>query len=117
MLCAEVKRRRVGDASKRFAPYPSDLNVGLYNLYVYTDIIQYQPVGDIYSPQLVVVKADGTFGEMVNVRYNKIHYLPQARHYSKNICIEIKSDGDRCMDFSYGKVIVKLHFKPSVVPL
>lgn len=91
--------------AKRSAHHPSDLNAGLYNLYVYTDIIQYQAVGDSYSPLLGVVKVDGTFGETVNVRYNKIHYVPVARNYIKNIRIEIKLARDHCVDFSYGKIV------------
>lgn len=99
------------------APFPVDLNAGLYNLFVYTDIIQYQAVGDSYSPLLGLVEVAGKFGETVNIRYNRIHYVPLARNHIKTIRIEIKSDLNSCVDFSYGKVIVKLHFKPAHLPL
>ena len=98
--------------SGRSPPYPCDLNGGVYNLFVYTDIVQYQPVGDSYSPLLCVVNVKGDFGDVVSLRYNTVHYLPVSKNYIKNIRIEIKTDRNKHVDFVFGKTIVKLHFKP-----
>lgn len=87
-----------------------------YNLYVYTDIIQYQAVWDSYSPLLGLEEVEGNFGENVNIKYNRV-LLPLARNYIKQIRIEIKSDRDSSVDFSYRKVIVKLNFNPTQTPL
>lgn len=35
-----------------YAPHQCDINGGFYTMYVYTDIIQYQTVGDSYVPLL-----------------------------------------------------------------
>ncbi len=73
--------------SNRSAPYPCDLRTGIYNLYVYTDIIQYQAVGDSYSPLLGTVKVTGAFGDVVNIRYHTVHYIPLSKNYIKSIRI------------------------------
>ncbi len=96
--------------SNHSAPYPWALQAGLYNLYIYTDIIQYQMVGDNYS----TVRVTGDYGDMASIRYNTIHYLLLSKNHIKSIRIEIKMDLNRCVDFVFGKTIVKLHFKPSI---
>lgn len=98
--------------SNRPGTYPCDLKSGVYNLFVYTDIIQYQAVGDSYSPLLGTVKVSGDFGDMINVRTNPIHYKPVSKNYIKSIRIEIKTDYNQCVNFIYGKSIIKLHFRP-----
>lgn len=65
-----LKVNRWWTISNRPAPYPYDLQAGVYNLFVYTDIIQYQTIGDSYSPLLGVVEVQGNFGDTVNIRYN-----------------------------------------------
>lgn len=98
--------------SARSTPYPCDLNAGIYNLFLYTDIVQYQTVGDSYSPLLCVVNVKGDYGDVVSLRYNTVHYLPVLKNYIKSIHIEIKTDRNKYVDFVYGKTIVKLHFRP-----
>ena len=98
--------------SGRSPPYPCDLSAGIYNLFVYTDIVQYQTVGDSFSPLLSVVNVKGDFGDVVSLRYNKVHYLPVSKKHIKTIHVEIKTDRNRYVNFVYGKTIVKLHFKP-----
>ncbi|KAL3976500.1 interleukin 18 [Sarotherodon galilaeus] len=99
--------------SKRSTPYPCDMSAGVYNLFLYTDIVQYQPVGDSYSPLLSVVNVKGDYGDVVSIRHNTVHYLRVSKKYIKTIRVEIKTDRDRFVDFVYGKTIVKLHFKPA----
>ncbi len=99
--------------SNRSTPYPCNLRTSIYNLYVYTDIIQYQAVGNSYSLLLGTFKVLGDFRDMVNIRHHMIHYLPVFKNYIKSIRIKIKMDRNRCVDFVFGKSIVKLHFKPA----
>lgn len=97
----------------RPTPYPCDLHAGVYNLFLYTDIVQYQAVGDSYSPLLGVVSVKSDFGEVVSLRYNTVHYVPLLKNYIKTIHIEIKKDTNKHVNFVFGKTIVKLHFKPA----
>lgn len=65
--------------SKRSTPYPCDNSAGVYNLFLYTDIVQYQPVGDSYSPLLSVVNVKGNYGDVVSITYHTVHYLRPHR--------------------------------------
>lgn len=89
--------------SKRSTPYPCNISTGVYNLFLYTDIVQYQPVGDSYSPLLSVVNMKGDYGDVVSIRYHTVHYLRVSKKYIKIIHVEIKTDPDRFVDFVYGK--------------
>ena len=96
-----------------YAPHQSDINGGFYTLYVYTDIIQYQLVGDSYVPLLRCVHISGKSNDAVIASYDSPHYVSINKDHITSITIELKDDQNREIPFSYGKVIVKLHFKPA----
>lgn len=95
------------------APHQADINGGFYTMYVYTDIIEYQSVGDSYVPLLRCVHITGEKNDIVNVRYDKPHYASVNKSHITDITVELKDDQNREIPFSYGKVIVKLHFRPA----
>lgn len=95
-----------------YAPHQCDINGGFYTMYVYTDIIQYQTVGDSYVPLLRCVHISGKSNDSVIARYDTPHYASISKDHITDITIELKDDQNRRVPFSYGKVIVKLHFKP-----
>lgn len=97
---------------RKFAPYPSDIKAGCYHLFCYSDIAALQLVGDSYSPLLRTVKIEGNYGDIVTLSFNKPDYIPVARRQIENIHIEIKTDQNEPVNFTYGKTIVKLHFRP-----
>lgn len=78
--------------------YPANLKVGLYSLFLYTDLIQFQAVGDSFTPLLGVIDVKGSFGEIV------VHYLPLSRSYIKENSIDVKTDLNASVDFNFGKV-------------
>lgn len=95
-----------------YAPHQADINGGFYTLYIYTDIIEYQSVGDSYVPLLRCVHIDGENNKIVSVRYDKPHYVPVNKASITEIAIEVKDDQDQNVRFTYGKVSAKLHFRP-----
>lgn len=95
-----------------YAPHQCDINAGFYTMYVYTDIIQYQAVGDSYVPLLRCVHITGKGNDAVIARYDNPHYASISKDHITSIVIELKDDQNHKVPFSYGKVIVKLHFKP-----
>nr|DAC81400.1 TPA_asm: penton [Pimephales minnow adintovirus] len=95
-----------------YAPHQADINGGFYTLYVYTDIVQYQVVGDSHVPLLRCVHISGKTNETVIARYDKPHYASIIKDHITDITIEVKDDQNKPVPFTYGKVIVKLHFKP-----
>ncbi len=65
-----------------YAPHQADIRGGFYSMYIYTD------------------------------RFDKPHYAPVNKSDITDICIEVKDDQNKHVHFTYGKVVVKLHFRP-----
>ena len=101
---------------KQYAPHPADIYGGFYTLYVYTDIIEYQTVGDSFVPLLRCVHIAGDIHDVVTVRYDKPHYVSATKTHISDITIEVKTDQNQHVNFSYGKVVAKLHFRPVKQP-
>lgn len=93
-------------------PFTADITGGFNTLYVYTDIVDHQVVGDAYVPLLRFIPVQGKSGDFVNNIYDKPHYIPVNKHHIDTITVEIKTDQNKNVPFRFGKVIVKLHFRP-----
>ena len=98
----------------RRAPYPMDLKSGFYQLYCYSDVVASQIVGDAYAPLLRTVRVEGKFGDIITHTFSPLDYLPVSKRHIENIHIEIKTDRNVPVDFTYGKTIVRLHFRPVI---
>lgn len=95
--------------------YPVNLNLGLPSqLFIYSDIIQPQIVGDVMTSLLRVVPLDPvtyTYGAFKMNVFSPAHYLPVMRREFDVIEIDIRTSiGDR-VPFQFGTACVKLHFK------
>jgi hypothetical protein len=90
---------------------PPDLNAGFNLLYIYCDLVEQQIVGNTLSPLLDVVSAEGTFSEMTRVDILDPHYVPVLRKDFESIEIAIRDDAGQPVNFKYGRVLVKLHFR------
>ena len=89
-----------------------DIQGGLFAMYVYTDIIENQRIGDISAPLLRIVAVDHKrAGEVVDRSYQTPHYLPVKSKYIDTIHIDIRSDFGDKVPFQNGKVVLKLHFR------
>ena len=60
----------------------SDINEGLYGLYIYCDLLEHVIVGDVEAPLLRVVDASGASGEIINRIYEKPRYVRFRRNRS-----------------------------------
>lgn len=96
----------------KILPFAADITGGFTSLYVYTDIVEHQIVGDVYVPLLRCVPVQGQNNECVNICYDKPHYVSVSKHHVDTITVEIKTDQNKKVPFRFGKVIVKLHFRP-----
>lgn len=88
-----------------------DLRAGFECLYVYCDLCTSQPVGDVLAPLLRIVNVQGVYSEVVARIYDTPHYVPVLHKDISSITINIKNDLNQFVDFEYGKVVVKLHFR------
>ena len=94
------------------APHPADILGGVYNIYIYSDIVDYQLVGDSHVPLLRCINITPEVGRMPTLTYDKPHYTSLSKSVIDDIEISLKNDQNQYIPFTYGKVIVKLHFRP-----
>lgn len=92
---------------------PYDLNAGVHNLYVYSDVVEFSTVGDARAQLLRVVSIPNqiAFGENVYLTYDKPYYNRVASRTLQSIEIDIKDDTGTPVKFMFGRVIVVLHFQ------
>ena len=111
-----------GFTSKEFVgfqdkTYSSDIKVmarinNINFLYIYSDICQYQIVGDTEAPLIQVVSAIENNSEFyIEKIFDSPHYIPLARNNLENITIDIRDDLGNPIQFDTGRVVVKLHFR------
>ena len=66
------------------SPYVSDVNGGFSSMYVYTDIVDAQFVGDVKVPLLRIFNTKGNYGDNVNVSFRYMQYVPiEVRSHSR----------------------------------
>jgi len=93
------------------ATYPVDLTCGFTSLYIYTDIIKPQLVGNVETTLLRTIPVKGNYGETLVKDYSTIHYVDLLKKRFDSISISIKDDTDSTVKFLFGKTILKLHFR------
>ena len=69
--------------------YSTALNMHLPVLFVYSPIIQYQAVGDTYSPLMALAPLHGTYGEYCFINYDIPIFNKLASNYISEIEIRI----------------------------
>ena len=80
--------------------------------YVYSDIVEYQVVGDVNAPLLRLVASNQTNGlNFMSKVFDSPHYLPVSRNNINTIEIDIRSSLGDPIYFTSGEVVVKLHFR------
>ena len=93
-----------------------DIDGKVTSLFVYCDILEHVPIGDVKAPLLRTVGVNGKFGEIVRCIFDKPLYVPVQKKNFESIEIDIRTDtGDR-VPFESGKSSVTLHFKLSKNP-
>ena len=80
-------------------------------LYVYSDVVKNEQVGDVKVQLLRTVHIDGKMGTSVCKEFQRPYYKPVAKQYINDIVLEIKDDTGKDLDFTTGKVICVLHFR------
>ena len=92
---------------------PEQLN-SINAFYIYSDIVDYQFIGDTFAPILRVIPISNkqVYGEYVCESYTTPHYVPVKRSNIDTIEIDIKTDSGEAIQFNSGKLLIKLHFRP-----
>ena len=103
---------QIGTISPLEAPLPADSQAGVYSMYVYSDVVQHQTVGDHYVPLMRVVQIEDAPKKFVTTVFTRPHYLRVSKNHLDTIEVAVKNDQNENIPFTYGKVIVVLHFRP-----
>ena len=107
----DVKFYEIGIEKKFQSDISPQLEV-LQSMYIYTDIIKYQLVGDLESPLLGVLPVKGEYKEQAFWYFSPPYYVPLNQSELDTINIQLRTDtGDPFPLHPNGKVIVRLHFR------
>jgi hypothetical protein len=83
----------------------------LHTMFVYCNIINHVPVGDIMAPLLRIVNIEGQEGETVSQTYNRPYYVPVSVDELSTVHISIRSSLGEKINFQGGSATAVLHFK------
>ena len=86
-------------------------------IFIYSNLIQSQIVGNTLTPLLNVVTVQGGPGDLVCTRFDKSHYKPVLRKHFSDIHISLRNDQGEPIRFEKGKVIVTLHLRRAKLAL
>jgi hypothetical protein len=91
----------------------AELNAGTHSIFVYSDIVEHNFVGDAYAQllRLVEVPVNASFGDQIVLRYDQPHYIPLQTKSYDTIHLAFKDDTGENIPFEFGRVIAKLIFK------
>ena len=99
------------------AKHPANLLASVpQQLFVYSDIVEPQLVGDTIAPllRIVAIRSKFEFGKCVAVTYETPHYIRVQRRQFETIEIDIRDNTGKPIPFEFGTVIVKLHFRRQI---
>ena len=108
---SEISKGSLEPKMRIKADFIADIRALHYNLYIYSNIVQPHLCGTQYLSLLRTLNVEGTDGSYISKVYEIPHYLPLASNFIESIEIKITDDLGQNIQFQYGKIIIKLHFK------
>jgi hypothetical protein len=98
------------DSRTATARFPPDTSGGMYHIFVYSDIVEPQIVGDTLAPLLRMVNIGGIEGQAVTQTFRPF-YVPVSRLEFDTIEILLCNEFGEEIQFEKGQSIVTLHFR------
>ena len=80
-------------------------------LYVYTNIIREQCVGDSLVPLLRVCAVRGSYGENVQETFMRPHFCGLLQKEISEISVEVRTASGALVPFSFGSTVIVLQFR------
>ena len=109
VLCLERDFYKGPGASQGTGPV--DIHNDSSTIYVYSDVIESRPVGDIMAPLLRIVPTVNKNVDVIHQIYEKPHYIPIAKRRFNTMEILLATDRGKTLSLEKGKTIVTLHFR------
>ena len=116
----ENRLMKSDDTKAYYGEFPADLCAGKHFIFIYTNIIEYQYVGDTKAPLLRVIDSkqrlkNGSVCELEpthRIVFTNLDYKKLLTNTIQSISIELRTETGQLVPFSgTGKVILTLQFK------
>jgi len=89
-----------------------DIERGIHSIFVYSDIVEENLIGDKSVRCLRVCTLQQTkFGETINLTFDQPHYLPLSKRSFSTIRVTLKDKTNQQIKFQFGETLIKLHFR------
>lgn len=90
-----------------------DFEAGIYAIYVYSDIVKPNYVGDksVQCLRVCSIPSDKKFGDTCTIAYSNPCYYPLSSKRFKDIRITLKDKTNTEIPFKFGETFVKLHLR------
>ena len=106
------KRNRILQDETITADYNSDISAGFSSFYVYCSIVEPQCIGNSLEQLLRTVPlTENKLGNVVHKEFISPHYIGLLSKTFDTVEVNIRDDRGEFVDFQFGKVILKLHFR------
>ena len=89
----------------------SMIDVDRHAMFVYCNLVESTPVGDISAPLLRVVDMEAPFQSIVHRNFDRPRYIALRATNFDSLEIDIRDNIGRAIPFESGTVIVTLHFR------
>lgn len=95
-----------------YAERAYDIERGIHAIYVYSDVVEENFIGDVSAQCLrVCTLPSKEFGETVNLHFDQPHYIQVSNRSFHTIRITLKDQVNEKIKFQFGETLVKLHFR------
>ena len=95
--------------------HPATRGVDIYQnfkgIFIYCDLVQPRPCGDVMTPLLRTIPLGGGRSGTYHKIFVKPHYIPLARQTFRSVEILLNTDTGKSLSFSSGHTIATLHFR------
>lgn len=108
MLGFDVKQFKSG---RYISKYPLELDAGITEIFVYTDLIESHHVGDTYAPLLRIIPCMNEKKEQIVKQYDTPIYFSLRKNFVDTIQLELKTITGSNIIFTGGKTHALLSFR------
>lgn len=91
--------------------YPLQLDAGITEIYVYSDLISSHHVGDTFAPLLRVVPTRSAETDEIVKQYDRPLYFPLKNKFTETILMELRTGFGEQITFTSGKTHAVLSFR------
>lgn len=91
--------------------YSLELDAGITEIFVYSDLVESHHVGDTYAPVLRIIPCMNEKNAQIVKHYEKPLYFPLRSNFVNTIDIELKTSSGKSITFMGGKTFILLSFR------